>query len=488
MPPVRRPSTTAPVAVKPSPEPDSGAGWLGFYFIAQAFLAALLFIPGASAIRTATRVAGYGLAPAIGAWLWFHGGTHAYQSAIARLPRGRLPARFPALPWLTGTLAWLVVSIFHPNGYSLTTACGQVALYYSVLSPAYWADKATASSTQIGRLMAVLLACGALSALLGIAQIYRPDTFNPPVIPALSNQYQGENVMFKTDDGRKLLRPCGLTDTPGAASLAGTTSALLGLAWLVRPSALWKRLAGLAAAAAGLAVIYFSQARFPLVMLAASGVILFAIFIIQGRRAQAGLLAIVGTLLGVVALVWVARNVGTGVVERFAPLFAKDATSFYAESRGVFVEEAFNRIIWEYPLGYGLGWWGMIHSTFGDPARPSPIWAEVMWPAWIFDGGIPLMTLYAVAAAVAAWNSFKIALRYKSRELGFWAAVITASDVGILASCFSFTPFLAPLGLQFWLQSAALHAASERARAADSPPPTPNPPRGLRPQIPGKMP
>ena len=62
-------------------------------------------------------------------------------------------------------------------------------------------------------------------------------------------------------------------------------------------------------------------------------------------------------------------------------------------------------------------------------------------------------------------DSVRIALTSKDRDLGFWAAVVVASNLSILASCLSFVTFAAPIGIQFWLLSAALHAADVRSRA-----------------------
>ena len=40
----------------------------------------------------------------------------------------------------------------------------------------------------------------------------------------------------------------------------------------------------------------------------------------------------------------------------------------------------------------------------------------------------------------------------------------TLFNLSIVATCFSFVPFLAPIGVQFWLLSATLHAADARTR------------------------
>ena len=91
------------------------------------------------------------------------------------------------------------------------------------------------------------------------------------------------------------------------------------------------------------------------------------------------------------SLAYVSRSVGTPVTERFGDLVKQDPTNFYQRSRGGFVQEAFLVILPRYPLGYGMGWLGMIYAIFGNKAIRSEIWAEVMWPAWIYDGGFPLV-------------------------------------------------------------------------------------------------
>ena len=97
---------------------------------------------------------------------------------------GRPPAAgrgdVPRAPWLLGVIAWLSLSIMHPGINSPLAALAQVALYVSVLSPAFWAPLALTSSRQIGRLMALLFLINALSSTLGIAQVFRPERFNPP--------------------------------------------------------------------------------------------------------------------------------------------------------------------------------------------------------------------------------------------------------------------------------------------------------------------
>ena len=72
-------------------------------------------------------------------------------------------------------------------------------------------------------------------------------------------------------------------------------------------------------------------------------------------------------------------------------------------------------------------------------------------------------------------------MRSKDRDVAFWAAVVLASNLGVLATCFSYVSFLSSIGLQFWLLSAIIHAADRRARAAA---PRPRPAGPARPPDP----
>src|SRR6185437_14521222 len=128
------------------------------------------------------------------------------------------------------------------------------------------------------------------------------------------------------------------------------------------------------------------------------------------------------------ALLWAIRSVGSSVSERFLSLFQKDPVSAFDENRGGFVRDAFDRLLWENPLGGGMGWWGMTHMYFGN--------TRVRSQAWVQDGGVPLLIGYAGAVAVALYDSTRIALTCPDREVAYWGAVIVASNLGTSAACF----------------------------------------------------
>lgn len=427
-------------------------GWNEGFILSQTLLAAALFLPGISPVRTAIRIGSY----MVGLWAWV--------AVSRRGGSGPGVESFPARPWLIVCVAWLTLSLAHPNIYSAVTAVGQVMLYVTILSPAFWAGGAVGSPKQMGRIMAVLFLCNALSAALGFAQVRYPGRFDPPVIPAMSNQFGGEDMMYQAIDGQIIMRPCGLTDTPGGAAPAGAATALIGLCWALRPIAWWKRLASAGLAFVGVAVIYYTQVRSVLIMLGICLTVLTALLAYQGNVRGALSLVCGGVVAVVGSLFWVTRSLGNQVWDRFGVIVSGDVGTFLHSGRGKYVEEALGRQVWDNPLGYGLGWFGMVYTAFRDPLRPTPVWVEVMIPAWVMDGGVPLLVGYFGALVAAVLDSFRIASTSRDPELRFWAAVVVSLNLSIVANCFSFVTFLSPIGPQFWLLSAALHAADAQSR------------------------
>jgi hypothetical protein len=214
------------------------------------------------------------------------------------------------------------------------------------------------------------------------------------------------------------------------------------------------------------AVIYYSQVRMVFLMLIICLGVLVVLFLAQKNYKSATLLSGLSAVMIVGAFSWVMATSGRVVVERFIGLASQDFRETYEKSgRGQFVNHALTVMIWEAPLGSGIGRWGTVFANFGDRSRGS-IWVEVMINAWVVDGGIPLLLLYNIAILLAMANTLRIALRCRDREVAFWAAVIFASELSILATCFSYVTFVTPTGMQFWFLAAVIHGADYRVRLA----------------------
>jgi hypothetical protein len=448
---VPRRRAAAPKAVPALPK----WGWLEWFAISQTVLPAMLFIPGITPVRVVLRVSAF--ITALFCW-----------GMIVR--KGKiLPGAdtFPANIWLKLVLGWLAIMIFHPGGNSLLAAFAQAILYLSILSPAFWAPAVLISPRQIGRIMTILFVCNALSAAVGLGQVFRPGTFNPPVIPALmryDSNFMDGALVYTDTYGNKIIRPCGLTDQIGNAANAGATAALIGLSLALRPGKLLRRGVYLGAAFVGVAVIYYSQVRLALVMLTVCLIGMVITYVLQKNYQYALKLAIGSAMTIMGAFSWVAATSGDVVIKRFLTLTDGNLAGTVMTARGMFVQHALTELLWQHPVGYGMGWYGQVYDYFGSKVLNNGIWSEVMFSAWIFDGGAPLLLFYGLALTSALWSSFRIALNTTDRDLAFWATVVLASNLAIVATCFSFMTFIAPIGIQFWLTSSALYAADLRVR------------------------
>ena len=142
---------------------------------------------------------------------------------------------------------------------------------------------------------------------------------------------------------------------------------------------------------------------------------------------------------------------------------------FYAE-RGQFLEYTLDVLLPQYPLGAGLGRWGMMSYYFGNPhdLNSTPIWVEIQWTAWLVDGGVPLVLAYAFAIFLATRFAIKCALRSPLADLAVLGALVAAYDVGLLAGTFDYVPFITGMGMDFWLLNALLFGAVVNAQRTNN--------------------
>jgi hypothetical protein len=463
-PPVRVATASAP------PEPKMPRmGWLEWTLIAQTVLPALMFVSSLSALRPVLRVAATAL-PLV-AWL-------------AVLSSGRRPAgmrRYPAAGWLAFCAGWMALSIAHPTTNSLVSGAAEASLAISIFCPAFWAPAAIRDARQVRRLVVIVLACNGASSLMGIAQVYRPERFLPPVIPKLEGlaSFEESDLTVTTDDGRKYLRPTGLSDSPGYAGTCGVYACLSGLAVVLKPGAWWKRAAAAATAVAGVAVIFYSQGRTTLLM-AVAGLVIWALLLLLRRDARALLrLGVVAGLMGAASVGWVMRSGGAAVFKRFYSLTEDHAGSTYYKNRGHFVERALTGILIEYPLGAGMGRTGMMYFYFGDRMAPPDsgnMYAETQIEVWTIDGGAPLLIGWIGALVAAMGSAVLVVLRGPDRELNYWAIVVVVIGVLTLLNCLGNMSFQSQIGMQFWVLMGGLFGADalvrEAARRKPSPPGT----------------
>jgi hypothetical protein len=448
---------------QPSPRerlwwPSGFAEWFALGFT---FLPAILYLPGSQSYRLIARAGAYGISIAAFAIWFFDRG-------------GRKQTKHPAERWLMMVTAWLVIMIAHPKTASVPLGAIQVALYFSILCPLLWVPAYVSRRRDLIRILAVILICNGLNSAVGVLQVYDPQRWMPR---QLSIMYQGEagrNALaaatYVGPNGREILRPPGLFDTPGAVCGAGTLAALLGLIFFLEPIDWWKRLAALGFAIIGLTAIYLSHVRSSFVVTLAMMAFYVALVTLQQQRKRA-----VGFVGVAVAIVTVALSIATilggeSVQNRFATLISDDPRTTYYQSRGVQVEYAFTDLMQQYPFGAGMARWGMVGFYFGSNTGAldeDVVFAEVQPNAWILDGGWPLLLLYAIALMATVAFDLRLVRSLADPADRLLAAIVVATNFGTLAFVFTFVPFSTAAGMQFWFLEGALHGAmANRPRSA----------------------
>ncbi len=373
----------------------------------------------------------------------------------------------PALPWVMAVLAIIGLNIFHPTTNTFLAAIAQVMLYFAILSPLFWVSRLNVTSNTLTRILLLLWVFHTVSATLGVLQTYFPGRFQPSVSTTVMGMGKmAEGLKIELANGEKVWRPMGLTDMPGGAGTAGMYAFLFGLGFLFYWKSWPMRAASIASLGIGLCCIYLTQIRSLLIMSLICAVVFGFILFRRGELQK-----LIGVILLVPAVVvgsfiWAISVGGESTSDRFASLTSKRADKVYYENRGGFLERTVTKHLPEYPVGAGLGRWGMMHHYFGDEYDPDspPIWAEIQWTGWLFDGGIPLIVTYFGALLVTCWVSYQIAISRLPGQVPIWGALMLAYNIGVLAITFNYPIFVSQSGTEFWMLNATLFGAAVSAK------------------------
>ncbi|HEU5116739.1 MAG TPA: hypothetical protein VFT74_08710 [Isosphaeraceae bacterium] len=450
-------STSLPLrSARPAPARGPGGrsqrlrwGWVEVVTLSLVLIPALSFVSILNPIRLPLRVVQYGI------------GLVAWAGVLMTGNVRRLPP-FTGRGWVMFTAGWLFLQLFNPMGDLPLAAPAQFLMTLSILSPIFWAPRISTSPARVSQLMRILFLCGFANLIFGYLQFYNPGQvvrdsyipgrFDPPSIPLVElyqQTGQWQDLMMERPNGQKVFRPFGLSDQPGGAAVAASNCFLIAMLWIIRRGPYWKRGLYGAVALLSMVMLYLCQSRI-IYLITLGGLVLLAVSLFLRRDFRSlSVLLTLGLAVFVAALAWVIRNGGEDALKRFEALLDKSASKVYADNRGQFLESTFERIIWEYPLGAGLGHWGMMNHYFGD--RQTSLYSEIQVTAWIFDGGIPLLISYSGAILLVIWHVFRLSLRTRDPEFAKTLCTICSMATGTVVCGFSGMPFIAPLGLQFWL-------------------------------------
>jgi hypothetical protein len=423
------------------------SGFLEWFAVGQTLLPALLFVPGNQPFRAAIRASAF-LISLVALLRWYFG----RKSSQA--------VRHPAYRWLMFVLVVLSAMILHPDTDNLLAGVGQIVLYVAVFCPIFWVPALVSSRRQLIRVLAILLVCNGINSVVGVLQVYDPDRWMPAEFSStfMFNRDMLQGSTYIGPNGRRIIRPPGLFDTPGAVCGAGTVAALLGLIFALEKVAWWKRAVALGLSAGGMAAVYLSHVRASAVVGAGMLVTYLLMLLLQQQRKRAT--GFVGLAVTLIMLAFSTATLlgGDSIRGRFMSLFESNPKDLYYESRGAQLESAFNDLLVEFPLGAGLARWGVMSNYAGSSGTPS-MWAEIQPAAWILDGGIFLLGLYSVALLATLGWELRLVRRLSDSSDRVWAAAIVAANIGTLALVATFVPFTTQVGLQFWFLEGILHGA-----------------------------
>jgi len=426
-------------------------GFAEWFVISQSALPAILILPGTQGFRLPIRVAAF-LLP-LAAFVWWN-----LNSEIQTRP-----ARVQS--WVFAILFLLMIMLFHPLTPSLVAGLAQVAVYFAVMTPLFWAPVFVRTPEHLARLLWILLICCGINAIVGVLQVYDPTRWMPAEFSriTLSGAMGLGPLSYIGPNGQIIVRPPGLFDTPGAVSGPAAFAVLLGIVFAVSALPAWKRLLSLLFAGAGLAAIYLSQVRISLVTSLAMLIAYVLVATRQGRAGRAAQFAILSAGLIVGAFMLALTLGGQSVHDRFMTLIAGDPLSVYRTARGTQIDITFGDLFVNHPLGSGLGRWGMVANYFGSfTSDARALWAEIQLTGWMIDGGILMLVLYAGALVVTAVTEYRVAVMTRYPRLAQCGAVILAANLGTAALIFSFTPFVTQIGIQYWFLAGALHGVAQR--------------------------
>ncbi|RKG60659.1 hypothetical protein D7X30_06945 [Corallococcus sp. AB011P] len=451
-------------AVAAAPAPAAGApGLLGSGSVVVAFIVLLfvcqlaLLMEVLAAARVVFRILSFGTSLAL--------------LVLVKGPR----LNHLAKPFLVASAVFTALNFFHPGTTSPLAAAAQLGIQIAVFAPFFWASRLRIDAKMFSRVVLLLFLFNMASASLGILQVSFPGRFQPNLSSVVEGQGEGyvRSLQFETASGARVFRPMGLTDVPGGAATGAFYSVLLGGTFLLSRQGISRKVLGVVGIGVGLICLYLGQVRVSavtlLVCMAAMGLALT----VSGRWVRLAALASVVGGLAVVAFGWAVAVGGDAVLSRWSTLTASDPSQVYQSNRGHFLESTFEEVLPEFPLGAGMGRYGMANAYFGDNTyrEHPPLWAEIQLTAWAYDAGWLGIVCYPVALLVTLGWGFQVARRREDSpgEFWLWGSMLFAYDLGAIAQTFNNQFFMSQMGMEFWLLNGAFFSAYWNRNAAVHP-------------------
>lgn len=443
---IERARTSPTVSAPPKRAKQHGAGWLQAFILIEIGCQLLLLSNTFAVLRQPLRSLAFGVS-----LIWL----------VMLFRRGQL---HPAAKAALVVLAITALEFFHPTTNSFLSGLVQALLYVAILAPLFWVPALSIDARALRRVILVMWIFFVASSAVGVLQIYFPGRFQPSLSTAIIGMGQTyvHGLEIQTASGARVFRPMGLTDKPGGAAIAGVYAGLFGFGFLLferRGPLRWLSVVG---AILGMMCLYLSQVRLFMIMFPLCTLALVGILLLRRETGKLSLILIVVPVVLVLSFGWAVALGGSNMTSRMQTLLERRPGEVYYKSRGLFLEQTVKELLPKYPLGAGLGRWGMVNSYFGKRTDPNKgrIWVEIQWTGWLLDGGVPLIAAYTLALGIVLWTAFRIARLRAAGPIWVWGAVILAYDLGVIANTFGSSPFIGQEGMEFWLLNGALFAAA----------------------------
>ena len=307
--------------------------WVEWFVCVQFLWGALLFIPDAQPFRPIIRALPY--ASSLGMLLLYF----PQRSTHIKAPG--------SASFLLAALAVLVTNLLHPTT-QFVAGVAQCVFQLMIAAPAFWAWKAVRDEKRLLKVIRLVFLLNVISASVGSLQVYFPAMFLPPQFSSLGMQLSStwvEELSYEGANGRTIVRPPGLTDQPGAASVAGAITAVLGLGLTLLSRGTANRVLGLGGAGLGLFVLYLTQVRSLLLMCVAAFIVMAALMFRRGRFAAGTWLLTGGAALVLSAFFWAVSVGGERVEQRFTDIAQRGAMETYRENRGHFLSYTLGELL-----------------------------------------------------------------------------------------------------------------------------------------------
>ena len=388
-----------------------------------------------------------------------------FFSSLAML--GFLPGRsrhpHPVRLTAIAALIWMGIGLLHSNANPVS-GIAHWLLNIAVWAPLFWTSRIFCTARTIHNTLVMLWLFNVLASIIGVLQVYYPERFSPSAefIRNVAGVY-ADGLLIERTDGKQVWRPCGLSDTPGGAANSGSFAVVVGIVMFSVSNRRSIRLMAAIGILAGVFCIYVCEIRSILIITVLSAVILTTLQLMQGRLTRAAAMLLLIPLVAAAGIAWTKSISGERVGERIRTLTATSASNVYYQNRGVFLEHSLFEELPKYPLGAGLGRYGMMFLYFGDPTIPgaNELWVEIQLTGWLYDGGLPLILLGYGAVIATCYVTYKVAVSPKDRRsVADYAAVVTALNAGWLAVTFNSPFFNSQQGMIFWLLNAVIYFVS----------------------------